>query len=74
VRRPPRTRILACLRRTVIAKRSGPLARAVRSRDVPAGGQLTLTALHAAATALCWVEPAPYKSAAALSVAARAWA
>ena len=34
--------------------------------------QLTLTALHAAATALYCVEPMPYKSVAALRVAARA--
>lgn len=37
-------------------------------------GQPTLTALHAAATALCCAEPAPYRSRAALSVAVRAWA
>ncbi len=36
--------------------------------------QLTFTALQAAATALCWTDPAPYRSAAALSVAVRAWA
>ncbi len=49
------------------ARQSGPFACLVR-----AGRQLTLTALHAAATALYCGEPLPYRSAAAFRVAVRA--
>ena len=53
---------------------AGPCARTGPRPGPDRGGrsQRTLTALHAAATALYWVLPAPYRSLAAFSVAVRA--
>lgn len=52
-------------------KRNGPLARAVRVAMLRVT-QLTLTALHAALTALVWAEVAPNRSVDALMLAVRA--
>jgi hypothetical protein len=53
-----------------------PWSRSTPEDRVQGGGSLvqaTLTAVHAAATAAYWLEPAPYRSCAAESVAVRAW-